>query len=136
MKPHMIRVFLSAIASRLKTISAPSPIVERSRANRTTVTLPYIFNCIDVFSYIVLFNYTEEKFNSDIEIVGSISENDKAEVETPAKDNSKQSLLEKGKEKFGNFFKKKEEQPSQEDELDKIKKLKELLDNYGFVKVA
>lgn len=74
------------------------------------------------------FNYTEEKFNSDIEIVGSISENDKAEVETPAKDNSKQSLLEKGKEKIGNFFKKKETQSSQEDELDKIKKLKELLD--------
>lgn len=68
------------------------------------------------------FHYTEEEFNNDIEIVDAIDGVKEVVVEEP----QKKSLFAKGKEKLGNMFHKKD--VKKEDNLEQIKKLKELLD--------
>lgn len=75
----------------------------------------------------VNFHYTEEEFNRDVEIIDAVDENDEARLEELTKEDKNPSLVEKGKEKISNLFKKKEK-IKQEDEFEKIKKLKELLD--------
>ena len=85
------------------------------------------------------FNYTEEDFFNDIEIVDAIDENDILKIEEFEYKDKKQSLILKGKEKVGNLFKKKDKKICEgtevqstvvivEDEYEKVKKLKELLD--------
>ena len=67
----------------------------------------------------VNFHYTEEEFNKDIEIVEGVQSEE-------IQESKKESLIEKGKEKISALFHKKNN--PKEDNLDKIKKLKELLD--------
>ena len=68
------------------------------------------------------FHYTEEEFNNDIEIVDAID----GVKEVVVEEQQKKSLFAKGKEKLGNMFHKKD--VKKEDNLEQIKKLKELLD--------
>lgn len=75
----------------------------------------------------VSFHYTDEDLNKDIEIIEAIDENDEVRIEELTQDEHKPSLLDKGKEKIGGLFKKKEK-PVEEDNYEKLKKLKELLD--------
>ncbi|MGN0798632.1 MAG: SHOCT domain-containing protein [Christensenellales bacterium] len=67
------------------------------------------------------FHYTEEEFNKDIEIVDAV-DGIKDIIEEP----KKKSLFEKSKEKFGSLFHKKD--IKNENNLEQIKKLKELLE--------
>jgi hypothetical protein len=82
----------------------------------------------------VNFHYTDEEMLEDIKVVESQSEDDVIIIDAEIVDEPKQSLLDKskeklslGKDKLTSMFKKKEKNDS-EDYLDKIKKLKELLD--------
>lgn len=68
------------------------------------------------------FHYTNDEFNNDIEIIDSIDGVIDIEITKP----EKKSLFEKGKEKVGSLFKKKDNKES--DSFEQLKKLKELLD--------
>ena len=76
----------------------------------------------------VNFHYTEEEFKRDVEILEAVDENDEIKIEELTNGETKPSLIEKGKDKLGNLFKKKEKQVNKDDDFEKIKKLKELLD--------
>ena len=69
----------------------------------------------------VNFHYTEEEFNNDVEILETMDS-----VQGVVQEPHKKSFLEKGKEKISGLFHKKEK--NKEDNLEQIKKLKELLD--------
>lgn len=70
----------------------------------------------------VNFHYTEEQFNKDIESIDNIDGVKDVVEDKPEKKN----LFQKGKEKIGGLFHKKDNK--KEDEYAEIKKLKELLD--------
>ena len=72
----------------------------------------------------VNFHYTEDEFNRDIEIIDSIDNI----IEEKAKNEKKPTFFERSKEKVSGFFKKSEKKSQADDEFEKIKKLKELLD--------
>ena len=68
------------------------------------------------------FNYSEEEFKKDIDVIEKIEE----EYSSKEEIKEKKSIIDKSKEKLSGLFKKRPKQQS--DDYEKIKKLKELLD--------